>query len=468
MTRPGTPSYADGETVVRLGQTLCRSADKRDFFAPSDWHALDERDADLGGTNPVPLDVAAPRGTKALLLALGKDGKAYLLDRDNLGGIGGQLSAATVAARSIITAPTAYPIDDGVLVAFHADWSQCPAADRASGLVVLKVRAEPQPDITTAWCGPVRGPGAPIATTTDGHANPIVWMLGAGGDNRLHGFRGDIGEPLFTGRALSGLRRSASPIWVFRTSDVPDYDSARSSASIAGMPPDAGGAIKHGERLDQRLSARGLPACRPRGDASRRDEHVPEHLLGNPLRLFGQQSDTAGGLPPRGWHRERDLAGPGRHQQSERKARPGNRAEHVPDELREHPDPCRQRSARDVERALPDVERLYQPDQPGAPQRRQPQRQTGAGIGADFPWPETAMPAPAIGCFEHARVESERQEHAPHRFANEGMVVAQPGHARPAGYANFGKPPAGARKNSSVLGPKHQVARCASGAASTD
>src|SRR5262249_30353028 len=117
----GTSSYADGETVVRLGQTLRRSTDKRDFFAPADWHALDARDADLGGTNPLPLDVAAPRGTRALLLALGKDRKAYLLDRDNLGGIGGQLAAPTVAARLIVTAPAAYPTEDGVLVAFHAD-----------------------------------------------------------------------------------------------------------------------------------------------------------------------------------------------------------------------------------------------------------------------------------------------------------------------------------------------------------
>ena len=51
------------------------------------------------------------------------------------------------------------------------------------------------------------GAGAPIVTTTDGTANPIVWMLGAEGDNRLHGFRGDTGEALFTSSPLvAGLR----------------------------------------------------------------------------------------------------------------------------------------------------------------------------------------------------------------------------------------------------------------------
>jgi Tfp pilus tip-associated adhesin PilY1 len=60
--------------------------------------------------------------------------------------------------------------------------------------------------VETAWCGAVSGAGAPIVTTTDGSANPVVWMLGAEGDNQLHGFRGDTGEELFTGPPLAGLR----------------------------------------------------------------------------------------------------------------------------------------------------------------------------------------------------------------------------------------------------------------------
>ena len=62
--------------------------------------------------------------------------------------------------------------------------------------------------MTTAWCAPLSGGGSPIATTTDGRANPIVWILGAEGDNRLHGYRGDTGEPLFVGpsQELAGLR----------------------------------------------------------------------------------------------------------------------------------------------------------------------------------------------------------------------------------------------------------------------
>jgi hypothetical protein len=181
--------------------------DKRNYFAPSDWKKLDENDEDLGGTNPIPLDVPAPNGsTQALILALGKDRNAYLLDRKDLGGIGGQLAKEMVSTTAIRTAPAAYPAADGVFVAFQGPGTRCPNATRDNGLTVLKIKTGSPPALSTAWCGALRGEGSAIVTTTDGHSNPIVWIVGAEGDNRLHGFRGDTGEPIFTGQAMSGLR----------------------------------------------------------------------------------------------------------------------------------------------------------------------------------------------------------------------------------------------------------------------
>jgi hypothetical protein len=72
----GAASWGDGEAVFRLSTDLHRSVDKRDYFAPPDWRALDQRDADLGGANPLPLDIQSKNGTQALILALGKDGRA--------------------------------------------------------------------------------------------------------------------------------------------------------------------------------------------------------------------------------------------------------------------------------------------------------------------------------------------------------------------------------------------------------
>ena len=139
----GAATWSDGEAVLRLAPDLHRSDDKKDFFAPSDWQALDARDADLGGTNPLPLDIPTENGNQALILALGKDGKAYLLDRHNLGGIGGSLAVETVDAHAIITAPAAYPAADGVFVAFRGPGAYL-MTWRDTGLTVLKIRPWPR------------------------------------------------------------------------------------------------------------------------------------------------------------------------------------------------------------------------------------------------------------------------------------------------------------------------------------
>lgn len=137
--------WSDGEAVLRLAPDLHRSDDKRDFFAPSDWQALDVRDADLGGTNPLPLDIPTKSSSQALILALGKDGKAYLLDRSDLGGIGGSLAVETVATRGVITAPAAYPAGDGVFVAFQGRGAHYPTTERDTGLTVLKIQSGSPP-----------------------------------------------------------------------------------------------------------------------------------------------------------------------------------------------------------------------------------------------------------------------------------------------------------------------------------
>jgi hypothetical protein len=214
--------WSDGEAVFRLGTDLKASTSSRDFFAPADWKDLDDSDRDLGGTNPLPIDLPDGGGVTRLILALGKDGKAYLLNRDNLGGIGGALAVEQVARSAIITAPALYIAPDGgALVAFEGRGSGCGegtfgrlrdllGSSSGADLVVLRIQAHPSPAISTAWCGSAGGRGAPIVTTTAGGSNPIVWMVGAGGDNRLHGFRADTGDPVFTGGgatdAMVGLR----------------------------------------------------------------------------------------------------------------------------------------------------------------------------------------------------------------------------------------------------------------------
>lgn len=201
----GAQQWSDGEAVFRLAPDLVRNDRPQDYFAPANWRMLDADDLDLGGTNPLPLRLPTAGGVRKLALALGKDGRGYLLDADKLGGIGGALATRRVSAEPIRTAPAAFPASGGIFVALPVEGADCPAPRRGNGLTVLAIRAGPPATIATAWCAALNGGGSPIATTTKGRSQPIVWVLGADGDNRLHGYRGDTGEPLFTSGPLAGL-----------------------------------------------------------------------------------------------------------------------------------------------------------------------------------------------------------------------------------------------------------------------
>jgi hypothetical protein len=207
-----TFQWGGGEAVIRFDPELKPPESTHDYFAPSNWHLLDRRDADLGSTAPVPFDLNRSGSIEHALIALGKDGKAYLLDRDNLGGIGNELASKEVSSDEIKTAPAVYPAPDGgAFVAFPASFIDCPAGKAKGTIGALKITAAPKPSISVAWCASLNGRGIPIVTTTDGRSNPIVWLVGAEGDDRLHGFRGTDGQPILTQPQLSmhGLRHFA-------------------------------------------------------------------------------------------------------------------------------------------------------------------------------------------------------------------------------------------------------------------
>jgi hypothetical protein len=65
--------------------------------------------------------------------------------------------------------------------------------------VALKIAASAPPTFSVAWCANNNGYGSPIVTTTDGTSQPVVWSVGAAGDNLLHAFDGETGNVLFAG-----------------------------------------------------------------------------------------------------------------------------------------------------------------------------------------------------------------------------------------------------------------------------
>jgi hypothetical protein len=87
---PGTsPPGTLAESVIRLQVNTDGSLTAKDFFSPTNNTKLDQDDTDFGSGGPLALP--AGFGTTAhphLLVQDGKDGRVYLLDRDNLGGTG--------------------------------------------------------------------------------------------------------------------------------------------------------------------------------------------------------------------------------------------------------------------------------------------------------------------------------------------------------------------------------------------
>ena len=67
-----------------------------DYWAPSIRFNLDLADTDLGGVSATVIDVHCATPSE-LVLALGKDANAYLLDRNNLGGITSAVAQANVS-----------------------------------------------------------------------------------------------------------------------------------------------------------------------------------------------------------------------------------------------------------------------------------------------------------------------------------------------------------------------------------
>jgi hypothetical protein len=191
--------------VIRLPPDLDWKPTPESFFAPENWGLIKE----LGRVNPLPLDLADGGSRTALLIVLGRR-NAYLLDRAELGGIGPPLAEARVAASGFISPPAAYRAGNDVLVALWVDQPGCPPPPGGQsldvGVMTLRISSGPQAAMRTEWCDELYGHGAPIVTTSGDVADPIVWIVDADGDNRLHGFRGDNGQEVLKGDPVPGLR----------------------------------------------------------------------------------------------------------------------------------------------------------------------------------------------------------------------------------------------------------------------
>jgi outer membrane protein assembly factor BamB len=220
----GTLSWMGGEAIIRFSAGPVFSGDTTDFFTPSNWRTLDLGDLDISGTGPVLIDV--PGATpSALIVALGKNGVAYLIDRNDFGGIGtgdgthGEgVTSELVATGAIINAAAAYTTGSGTYVVFTTSGQGVGCPGLIGNLVALQIGASAPPTISVAWCANNQGRGSPIVTTPDGTSDAVVWTVGSESSNRLHAFDGGTGDLLYSGggpgEQMTLVRRFQTPIAV--------------------------------------------------------------------------------------------------------------------------------------------------------------------------------------------------------------------------------------------------------------
>jgi hypothetical protein len=162
---------------------------------PTDWFTLDNTDTDLGGVSATVVDVPGATPSQ-LVLALGKDENAYLVNRNNLGGITSPVAQANVLGINRGTSAVTYHTSQATYIGFHND---------AGTIKTYKITATDPPTIIPGWSQSQNGRGSPWVTTTDGTNNFIVWVAGVAGDQRLHAYDGDTGKVIYAGGGTNEL-----------------------------------------------------------------------------------------------------------------------------------------------------------------------------------------------------------------------------------------------------------------------
>src|SRR6266850_809948 len=158
-------NWMGGEAIIRLQAGPTWTGQPTDYWAPTNWFSLDNSDTDLGGVSATVVDVPGATPSQ-LVLALGKDSNAYLLNRNNLGGITSAVAQANVGGINRGTSAVTYHTSQGTYFGFHND---------AGSIAARRVTATSPPTIVSAWTISQNGRGSPWVTTTDGTNNVIVW-----------------------------------------------------------------------------------------------------------------------------------------------------------------------------------------------------------------------------------------------------------------------------------------------------
>jgi hypothetical protein len=227
----GGQSIVEAMLKLNTSDTLSFSYQSRDYYVPSNYEQLDRMDADLGGSSAMVIDHPGS-ATPHLLITGGKDGLLYVANRDNLGGIGGEIQKERLFGNGgggygsfIKTTPAYYEDAQGgryVVVTGNEK-----GRNGTQGVVALKLEldAKKRSHVRPVWSAgrPLYQPGTAVISSNGG-ADGVVWVIesnkndddgGPGGV--LHAYDAHNGAELYRSNqrerrdALGDARKFSAP-----------------------------------------------------------------------------------------------------------------------------------------------------------------------------------------------------------------------------------------------------------------
>lgn len=188
-----------------------------DYFVPMNVDNLNAGDTDLGSGGPLVLpDSLGSAAHPHLLVGGGKEGKLYLIDRDNMGHFSSTsdnvVQVVVNAANGILSTPTLYKNTLYVISGYGNDTGR--AFNISNGVINTTTTSR-----TTDGFGYV---GWTAALSANGASNGIVWILDRGA-NELRAYdAANLGTKLYTSNQATGSRDTLGSVQKFSSPIVAD------------------------------------------------------------------------------------------------------------------------------------------------------------------------------------------------------------------------------------------------------
>ncbi|PYL00907.1 MAG: hypothetical protein DME19_03470, partial [Verrucomicrobia bacterium] len=238
---PSQSSNSLGDSFIKISTTTGPPTNMlalADYFTPFNQAALNSIDNDLGSGGPVVLpDAVGSAAHPHLLVGSGKEGKIYLLDRDNLGHFNSVNDSQIVQSISgAIGHQFGLPAYFNRRVYFQADSDHLKAFRFSNGVLVTT----PESQAATPIFGYL---GSTPCVSADGTNNAIVWVLqndafASGGPRILHAYNAtNLANELYNS-SQAGARDRLGGAVKFTVPTVANgkvYVGSASSVSVFGL-----------------------------------------------------------------------------------------------------------------------------------------------------------------------------------------------------------------------------------------